>query len=292
MKVAVSAIAALIAMTVGASAACNVTGNIVTFTLSGNLNESDCASSATVAAQGVSIANLQASDAAQGTAISGLQATVATHTSQIGTLQTSDSNQNAAIILNYAWDGAQQAQINVAAAKNAQQDGRLTDVEDKNDEQDDRLNKHRQAIIQNYKIDTKQQKQIDQQGKAIAYNYAWDWAQQKQINNHSQRIGSLEDVTATHDGRLNAHDALLSDHSARLDEHAKGLAIAMAMPDAWLSDRKRFGIFGAVGGFEGETALGFAAIGRINETWSVNAKLGADTEFDRVGWQVGVGAQW
>lgn len=104
--------------------------------------------------------------------------------------------------------------------------------------------------------------------------------------------GALYNQLGQHSSTLDAHSAMLSSHSARLDEHAKGLAIAMAMPDAWLSDKKRFGIFGAVGGFEDETAVGFAAIGRIDETFLVNAKLGSDTEFDQFGWQVGVGAQW
>lgn len=106
------------------------------------------------------------------------------------------------------------------------------------------------------------------------------------------QLGSLESTSASHGVRLNAHDALLNAHSAQLEDHSKGLAIAMAMPDAWLSDKKRFGIFGAVGGFDDETALGFAAIGRIDETFSLNAKIGGDTEFKQFGWQVGVGAQW
>jgi hypothetical protein len=112
------------------------------------------------------------------------------------------------------------------------------------------------------------------------------------LGTHNSQIAALQDLAGVHGARLDAHSALLSQHTAQLDEQAKGLAIAMAMPDAWLSDKKRFGIFGAVGGFGDETALGFAAIGRIDETWSLNAKLGADTEFDQFGWQIGVGAQW
>ena len=115
--------------------------------------------------------------------------------------------------------------------------------------------------------------------------------------------GSLEVVTSDSGGRiatdggaifstLDAHTALLSQHTKRLDEQAKGLAIAMSMPDAWLSDKKTFGIFGSIGGFGDETAMGFAAIGRLNETWSVNGKFGADTSFEEFGWQVGFGAQW
>jgi hypothetical protein len=106
------------------------------------------------------------------------------------------------------------------------------------------------------------------------------------------RLGSLEGGASAHSALLSQHSATLAAHSDKLEDHAKGLAIAMAMPDAWLSDKKRFGIFGAVGGFDNETALGFAAIGRIDETWSLNAKFGGDTEFKQFGWQAGFGAQW
>lgn len=106
------------------------------------------------------------------------------------------------------------------------------------------------------------------------------------------RLDSLETLTADHSAAINAHSALLSEHTARLDEQEKGLAIAMALPDAWLSDKKSFGIFGSVGGYNGETAVGFAAIGRLDETWSLNAKFGSDTEGKQFGWQAGFGAQW
>lgn len=111
-----------------------------------------------------------------------------------------------------------------------------------------------------------------------------------------RQVGSLELVTSDAQGRLATDGGSvfnrLNAFGTRLDEHAKGLAISMAMPDVWLSDKKRFGIFGGVGGFEGETALGFGVIGRIDETFTLNAKGGADTDFDHFGWQVGVGAQW
>ncbi len=131
-----------------------------------------------------------------------------------------------------------------------------------------------------------------QQNVAIGLNYLWDYQQQGQISD-------LQGTAAEHGARLDAHDALLSQqaqaigaHGKKLEEHERGLAIAMAMPDAWLSDKKRFGVFGAFGGFEGETALGVAAIGRINDTWTLNLKGGADTGFKNFGWQLGAGAQW
>jgi hypothetical protein len=150
-----------------------------------------------------------------------------------------------------------EARITTGEAKNVEQDGRL-------DGHDTTLTLHSTQIAQ-----------------GVAHDAIQDG-----------RLGSLENVTAGHTAALNAHSALLSDHSAKLEDHSRGLAIAMAMPDAWLSDKKKFGIFGAVGGFDDETAMGFAAIGRLDETWSLNAKVGTDFEGKNFGWQVGAGAQW
>lgn len=95
-----------------------------------------------------------------------------------------------------------------------------------------------------------------------------------------------------HDQAITAQSALLSEHTARLNEQAKGLAIAMAMPDAWLGEKQRFAIAGGVGGFGDETAIAFSAIGRLDETWSLNAGFGGDTEFKEFGWKVGARAGW
>ena len=132
----------------------------------------------------------------------------------------------------------------------------------------------------------------DEQDDAIEANEVGIATNSNAIQANADDIGSLETVAANHEARLNSHDALLSKHSDKLEDHSKGLAIAMSMPDAWLSDSKSFGIFGSVGGFDGETAVGFAAIGRIDQTFSLNAKLGADTSFEQFGWQAGFGAQW
>lgn len=121
--------------------------------------------------------------------------------------------------------------------------------------------------------------------------------------NQFQDPGSLEMVTTDKNGNLGtdggatnraitANTALLSQHSATLEEHARGIAIAMALPDAWIESNKRFAIAGSVGGFGDETALGAAAILRLDDVWSVNGKLGSDTSFEEFGWQVGARASW
>jgi len=101
-----------------------------------------------------------------------------------------------------------------------------------------------------------------------------------------QIYGALE----SHSGRLDAHAALLSDHGRRIGEVERGVAIAMAMPDLWLSDKERFAIAGNIGGFGDETAIGLGAILRIDQTWSLNTKIGSDTEFNDVGWTIGARA--
>jgi hypothetical protein len=112
------------------------------------------------------------------------------------------------------------------------------------------------------------------------------------LTTHNAQISQLYTLSAQQGAMLSDHSRLLTDHTNQLGEHGKAIAISLSMPDAWLSDKKRFGIFGSVGGFGDETALGFAAIGRIDNTWSVNAKFGTDTSFDQFGWQIGAGAQW
>ena len=109
---------------------------------------------------------------------------------------------------------------------------------------------------------------------------------------HTGQINDLIGVTSTHGAAISAHTAMLSEHTARLDEQAKGIAIAMSLPDAWLGEKEKFAIAGNIGGFGDETAIGFAAIGRIDQTWSLNAKFGGDTEFKEFGWTVGARAGW
>lgn len=111
-----------------------------------------------------------------------------------------------------------------------------------------------------------------------------------ELSTHNGQIAALNNVTASQGAAINANTALLSQHSAILDEHSKGIAIAMALPDAWLGDKEKFAIAGNIGGFGDETAVGFAAIARLDQNWSLNAKFGSDTSFEEFGWTVGARA--
>ncbi len=166
------------------------------------------------------------------------------------------------------------------------------------------------------KSDVYTKNQVDSQNAVqnffIGANYVWDGIQQHQIDtlkntkvnksrldNFNGTGGSLEHWADGVDSAISSHSALLSQHSAtlahhgeRLDSQAKGIAIATAMPDTWLQPHEKFAIAGGLGGFDSEAAVAFAAIGRIDGTWSLNAGLGSDVEFKEFGWKVGARAGW
>lgn len=112
------------------------------------------------------------------------------------------------------------------------------------------------------------------------------------LEDHGDRIGSLEGGVSANSAAISANTALLSQHTKQLDEQAKATAIALAMPDAYLDASEKFAIAGGLGGWGDETALGFIATGRIDNTWSLYAGAGADTEFDQFGWKAGARAGW
>jgi hypothetical protein len=238
-----------------AKAACNVTQ-------SGLLShdESDCASAATVASQGNQISALQSGKADKSYVDNG------------------NAVQNAFIIGNYVLDGFQQDQL---------------------DEHEDRLDAHKKAIVHNYQWDAKQQKQITRLERSDGKQWKAIGGLKHENKQQWYAIHDLKEWNEDQDIRLDAHQAILSQHSkeigqinGRLDKHEKGLAIAMAMPDAYLQQNENFAIAGNLGFFDDQTALAFAAIGRINQTWSVNAGIGSDTGFEEVGGRVGVRAGW
>ena len=237
------------------TAACNVTqSGLLTH------DETDCASAATVATQGTQISALQSGKADK------------------SYVDSQNATQNAFIIGNYVIDGFQQNQL---------------------DEHEDRLDAHKKAIIHNYKWDAKQQKEINR----LEWSDGKQWKAIGGLKHENKKqwnaIHDLEEWNEDQDIRLDAQQAILSQHSkeigqinGRLDKHEKGLAIAIAMPDAYLQQNEKFAIAGNLGFFDDETALAFAAIGRINQTWSVNAGIGSDTGFKEVGGKVGLRAGW
>lgn len=185
-------------------------------------------------------------------------------------------------------------------------DSEISDLQSENVAQQSEIDANTAGVAANTSTNATQQGQIDQNAADIstnagniASNTAKNTEQDGRLDTHQATLISHGETIVDHGAAIDANSALISENIARLDrqgakldEHDKLLAIAMAMPDSWLSDKKSFGVFGAVGGTGDETAIGFAAIGRLDETWTVNAKIGADVEFDQVGWQAGFGAQW
>jgi hypothetical protein len=214
-----------------------------------------------------------------------LEGTAVAHDGRITALETNDGIQDIAIASHTATLADHETRVTNTETVNGTQQTQIDNNTAVNNSQQTTINGHTTTLATHTtQIAGVQAKNVEQDGR---------------LDGHDTAIGSLETITASHTSTLNAHSALLSEHSAtlkdhgnRLDEHEKGLAIAMALPDAWLGDSKQFGVFGSVGGFNNETAVGFAAIGRIDQTFSLNAKFGADTEGKQFGWQAGVGAQW
>lgn len=72
-----------------------------------------------------------------------------------------------------------------------------------------------------------------------------------------------------------------------LEKHARGIAIATAMPDAYLMPGEKAMIAGNIGGFGGTSAIAIAGAVRVSKRLSFNAGIGADTRFKDVGWKAG-----
>jgi chromosome segregation ATPase len=282
MKTTVSAIAILAAMTVGAHAACEVkhgtTANVLSNHATLSHLETDCASAAdlgtlqgTVTTQGGDIAALQGTVGTQGLAITALQSENATQQGQI-------DDHEARLDANATKNGEQDTAIAAEKTRNDTQDGQIADHEtritankNKNDEQDSTLATHTTQIA-----------------GVQAHNVIQD-----------NRLGSLETVTAGHEVRLDAHDALLSQHAStlashgnRLDKLEKGVAMSMAMPDLYLTEKERFSIAGNIGGFNDEIGFAAGAAMRLDQTWSLNAGVATDSEFKEFGWKAGARAGW
>lgn len=264
-KIAILAALGLAASAYSAQAACNVTATtIASHIASGAHTETDCASAADVTVlQGIAVTH--------GTDIAALQTGKAdvTYVDSQNAAQDTIINQKADTTYVDSQNGAQDAVI-ATKASTAYVDG--------------------QNAAQDTVIATK---------ASTTYVNSQNAIQDNRLNSFNGTGGSLETWASGVDSTLNAHGAMLSDHAVQLgkihgtlSEHAKGIAIATAIPDAWLSDKESFAIAGGIGGFGDETALGLIAIGRIDNTWSLNAGLGADTEFKEFGWKAGVRAGW
>ena len=113
--------------------------------------------------------------------------------------------------------------------------------------------------------------------------------------------GPVELVTSDSGGRLatdggathaaiesNAH--AIAANSTAIQENAEGVAIAMAMPDAFLDSTENFSIAAGFGGFNGETAFGAIGTARIYGSFSAYAGGGVSTSGSQWGWKVGARA--
>lgn len=262
MKTSAAAIIAALGLVVSsqAEAACNVSGGIISFTITGQLTETDCASTSTVNGQ---VSNLQ-TQIDNITTVDIVNGTIKSEDIGNGEVKNSNLGQNS-VTSDKIQDHTVQGQ-DIAY-------GTVTG------------NNIKDGSVQKKDLSYSVQHQMNATSQWTYINTIWNAKQQGQI--YDLRTENSEQWEA-----ISANTALLSQHSSRLDSHAKGLAIAMAMPDTWLQPHEKFAIAGNIGGFDDETAIAFSGIARIDETWSLNAGLGSDTEFKEFGWKFGARAGW
>lgn len=262
------------------SNAANISQNATDITsLQGQVNSND-----------TDITALQAENTAQGV-------TLADHEGRITTLEGNDVVQDAAITALQSQNAAQQTEIDANTASNTAQDatlanheGRITtnesdiaDLQSENASQQTEIDNNTAGVAANAATNATQQVSIDA-------NTAKNVIQDNRLDGHDTAIGNLQIDNANQWTSINANTALLSQHSATLGKHAKGIAIATAMPDTWLMPEENFAIAGGFGGFDDETAFAATAIARIDKTWSFNAGVGSDLDFEQFGWKAGLRA--
>lgn len=193
----------------------------------------------------------------------------------VGGLTAAQAVQSAATV-------TQSAKVDKAETTNTQQDqtiavqgAQIEQVEAKNVQQD-------QAIVDVTKTITRT---VNKSAKV-------DAAQNAHLEVLDGEVHHLQDENRDQWTAINAHDALLSEHSAQINKLGKGVASAMAMPDLYLGDLENFAVAGSMGYWDGETAIAFGMVGRMDRNWSVNLSVAAPTDFSSIGGRLGVRRAW
>jgi hypothetical protein len=117
--------------------------------------------------------------------------------------------------------------------------------------------------------------------------------------------GAVQVVTSDAGGNLataNATDLFpqIGSFDGRIDSlergmsvHSDGIAMALALGGAMAPpDGKTFAISGNLGLFEGAQAMGFSAVGRLDDSWFVNASVGMGFATSTVGGRLGATYAW
>jgi len=182
----------------------------------------------------------------------------------------------------------QAVRIDLEAARNDQQDTALASTEERLDDGDQKDAQQDAALEKVTKAVTKAAPKSNQDS---AQNARLD-LHQSQIDRNTVDIGDMKEDLRDQQSAINAHSALLSEHSAKLGQLSEGIAMAMSLPDTWLSDLERYAIAGNVATYDGHTALGAAFIARLNSNVSINLKGSVTSDFNQFGASVGARYGW
>ena len=97
-------------------------------------------------------------------------------------------------------------------------------------------------------------------------------------------ISSNSLAIADNSARISNTESILASQFDEFDKVNSGVAIALALPDAYLGNHENFAIAGGVGQFGSEIGFGMNLIARGDDGWSLG--LGVGTSGGEVGSKV------
>lgn len=227
-----------------------------------------------------------------GTSQSIQAAQISASTAKLDSSAKKDASQDAAL-------AEHEDRITASEAKDKAQDAAIDGVADQLDEVSEAAQKAAAEAKAASKKNKNQDKQLANHETRIAateasvgVNTVQIAALRGDVDRQEVEIDTLAAESRQQQAAINAHDALLSEHSAKLGALSEGIAMAMALPDTWLSDLERYAVAGNCATYDGNAACGFAFIGRLNTQWSFNVKASAPTNFNQFGATVGARYGW
>ena len=90
----------------------------------------------------------------------------------------------------------------------------------------------------------------------------------------------------------NSNDIRNLQSDSRQNTEGVAMAIALGGSAGILPDDKTFAASSNIGTFQGQSALGFGAVGRLNDNWFLNAGVGTGISHGTVGGRAGVTYAW
>lgn len=172
----------------------------------------------------------------------------------------------------------QDKQISKLQDSDAKQNKRIRGVEQHNARQDDQLAGHEKRITVTEAETRAHAIMLDHHGRTLA--------------SHGEDIRDLGRENADQWRAISSHEKTLDAYGVQIGQLREGVAMAMAMPDTWLSDLESFAVAGNVATYDGATALGFAFVGRLTTHSTMNIKAAGTSDLKQFGLSAGYRYGW